>query len=56
MGAGSEIFVQNNSDNNPHIRYSRAERTATADFKAWFGGSKVVDAAGKPLVGSGPGG
>lgn len=35
---------------NPDIRMDIADKTDTPAFKAWFGGSKVVDADGKPLV------
>jgi len=37
---------------NPDIRYSKASRdkTGTQEFKRWFGGSKVVDENGEPLV------
>jgi hypothetical protein len=34
----------------PMALFSRADQTMTAAFKAWFGDSKVVDSAGKPLV------
>jgi hypothetical protein len=34
---------------NPDIRKS-IDRTDTPEFKAWFGDSKVVDAAGSPLI------
>jgi hypothetical protein len=35
---------------NPDIRYSLREAPDTAEFKEWFGDSKIVDADGKPLV------
>jgi hypothetical protein len=36
---------------NPDVRYSaKKKQTETPEFKKWFGESKVVDKAGKPLV------
>jgi hypothetical protein len=35
---------------NPSIRYRQLHQTETSEFKHWFGGSRVVDAMGEPLV------
>jgi hypothetical protein len=51
-GSHNYVIWDENAISEPTALYQSApvDQTQTPEFKAWFGGSKVVDADGRPLV------